>query len=75
MAVRNRKYSRAISRRQFLKKLGVAGAAGSGLFAAGSPFLPALAAEPKAAPGKPGPFFLTVPPSESRISWKHVNGR
>ena len=75
MAVRNRKNSRATSRRQFLKELGVAGAAGSGLFAARSPFLRALAAEPKVPPGKPGPFFLTVPPSASGISWKHVNGR
>jgi len=60
-----------VSRRKFLKTLGIAGA-GSGTLWSGRSLLYALQATP-AAPGPPA--FEEIPPTESGITWVHKDGR
>src|SRR3984957_9915994 len=66
---------RVISRREFLKQLGIAGLGGRGLNASRPLFRGALRQTGQLGQTKPGPFFLEVPASSSGINWKHVSGR
>ena len=66
---------RVISRREFLKQLGIAGLGGRGLNASRQLFRGALRQTGQPGQTKPGPFFLEVPASSSGINWKHVSGR
>ncbi len=64
----------AVSRRKFLKTLGIAGAGSAGLWK-GRPFLYALQAA-QAGQASPGPAaFEEIPGTQSGITWIHRDGR
>jgi enediyne biosynthesis protein E4 len=75
MAVTNLERLQAISRRQFLKRLGVASVAGHNLIFSQSPILPVPGTTGKPAGSQPELFFQPLPASATGIYWKHVNGR
>jgi hypothetical protein len=63
-----------LSRRHFLKALGLLGLEGTFAVSSGLPLLAGLSAQ-KAASLQAKPFFTQVPASTSGITWKHSNGR
>ena len=65
----------SLSRRHFLKALGLLGLEGTSVFSSGLPLLAGPFALQKSAPPQAKPCFTQVPASTSGINWKHSNGR
>jgi enediyne biosynthesis protein E4 len=65
----------ALSRRHFLKVLGLLGLGSGSAFSPGVPLMGSASASAQIKPPAAKPFFTLVPSSTSGITWKHSNGR